>query len=138
MSQVQGGCLCGAVRYHCDAEPVMTAICQCTRCQRQSGSAFSVNLGIPKGSLKFTGDQPTVFEDKGASGLPVHRLFCNKCGSPIVSMVEATQGLDWLKSGTLDDRSWLQPQASIWCDSAQPWVKLPEGIAQFAQSPPAA
>lgn len=42
MSKIEGGCLCGAVRYTCAAEPVMTAICQCTHCQRQSGSAFSV------------------------------------------------------------------------------------------------
>ena len=138
MPKIQGGCLCGAVRYQSDSEPVITAICQCTHCQKQSGSAFSVNVGIAKGSLKFTGDQPATYEDKGASGLPVHRLFCSKCGSPIVSDVEATPELDWLKSGTLDDTSWIQPQVSIWCDSSQPWVSLPEGISLFPQSPPAA
>jgi hypothetical protein len=138
MSKIQGGCLCGAVRYTCAAEPVMTAICQCTHCQRQSGSAFSVNVGIPKGSLQYTGDFPATFEDIGGSGLPVHRRFCNKCGSPIVSEVEATPTLDWLKSGTLDDRSWLQPQVSVWCDSAQPWVKLPDAMPKFPTSPPAA
>ena len=112
MSKIQGGCLCGEVRYQSDAEPVMTAICQCTHCQRQSGSAFSVNVGIPKGSLKFTHGAPATYEDKGSSGLPVHRMFCGKCGSPIFSSVEATPNLDWLKSGTLDDTSWLQPQVS--------------------------
>ena len=65
MSKIEGGCLCGAVRYTCAAEPVMTAICQCTHCQRQSGSAFSVNVGIPKGSLQYTGDIPATFEDIG-------------------------------------------------------------------------
>ena len=138
MSKIQGGCLCGAVRYTSTAEPVMTAICQCTHCQRQSGSAFSVNVGIPKGSLQYTGDIPATFEDKGTSGQPVHRRFCNKCGSPIVSEVEATPTLDWLKSGTLDDPSWLQPQVSVWSDSGQPWVKLPDAMPKFPTSPPAA
>jgi hypothetical protein len=92
----------------------------------------------PKGSLQYIGDLPATFEDLGASGLPVHRRFCNKCGSPIVSEAEATPTLDWLKSGTLDDRSWLQPQVSVWCDSAQPWVKLPDAMPKFPTSPPAA
>jgi len=79
---------------------MVTAICQCTHCQRQSGSAFSVNVGIPKGSLQFSGDVPATCEDKGASGQPVHRRrFCSKCASPIVSEVDATPTLDWLKSG---------------------------------------
>ena len=40
MTKIQGGCLGGAVRYTRAAEPLMTAICQCLKCQRQSGGAF--------------------------------------------------------------------------------------------------
>ncbi len=138
MSQILGGCLCGAVRFQLAADPVMTAICHCTHCQRQSGGAFSVNIGIPRGSLKFTAGATATFEDKGDSGLPVHRHFCARCGSPIVSVVEATPDLDWVKAGTLDDTSWVKPQVAVWCQSAQPWVSLPATIAQFAQSPPTA
>lgn len=138
MSKIQGGCLCGAIRYTSKAEPVMTAICQCTRCQRQSGSAFSVNVGIPKGSLEYQGEPPATFQDMGGSGQPVLRRFCSKCGSPIVSEVAATPNLDWLKSGTLDDTSWLRPQVSIWCESGQPWVSLPELMPKFPKSPPPA
>ena len=136
MPKIEGGCLCGAVRYTCDQQPVVTAICLCTHCQRQSGSAFSVNLGIPKGSLKLTGDSLVSYRDTGSSGQPVHRKFCGKCGSPILSDVEATPQVDFLKAGTLDDPSWVQPQAAIWCNSAQPWTTLPEGIPQFPESPP--
>ena len=37
-----GGCLCGAVRYRCEGEPESVGICQCERCQRQSGSSFLI------------------------------------------------------------------------------------------------
>ncbi len=137
MSEITGGCLCGAVRYACAAPAVMTALCHCTHCQKQSGSAFSVNVGIPKGSLQFTAGKTTSYEDKGTSGLPVHRHFCAQCGSPIFSDVEATPQLDWLKAGTLDDTSWVKPSANIWCASAQGWVPYPEGAPQFPQNPPA-
>lgn len=137
MAKIQGGCLCGAVRYRADGEPAMVAICQCTHCQRQSGAAYSVNVGIAKGSLQFSGDLPATYEDRGSSGLPVHRRFCAKCGSPIFSQVDSSPQLDWLKAGTLDDTSWVQPQAAVWCASAQPWVRLPAELPQFAQNPPA-
>ena len=137
MSKIEDGCLCGAVRYTSPLAPVVTANCNCTHCQRQSGAAFSINVGIPKGSLQYTGETPATYEDTGTSGLPVHRRFCATCGSPIVSEVEATPTLDWLKAGTLDDMSWVKPEVSVWCSSAQPWVKLPDGIPQFAQNPPA-
>jgi hypothetical protein len=137
MTNMVGGCLCGAVRYSAVAEPAIVALCSCTHCQKQSGAAFSVNIGIPKGALTFTSGKTTVFEDKGSSGMPVYRHFCSKCGSPIYSDVVAIPGLDIIKAGTLDDSSWVKPAVSVWCDSAQKWVKQPEGMPTFAQNPPA-
>src|SRR5687768_15734380 len=51
MSKVKGSCLCGGVRYESAAEPLMTAVCHCENCQRQSGTAFSIIVGVPAGSL---------------------------------------------------------------------------------------
>ena len=99
--------------------------------------SLSVNIGIPTGALTFTCGKTTVFEDKGSSGMPVYRHFCSKCGSPIYSDVVAIPGLDIIKAGTLDDSSWVKPAISVWCESAQKWLKQPEGMATFAQNPPA-
>src|SRR6187551_1629262 len=55
MPKISGGCLCGAVRYECNAEPFGTAICHCTHCQKVSGSAFSVNVVVPAPSLTWLG-----------------------------------------------------------------------------------
>lgn len=62
MSKQTGGCLCGQVQYELDGEPVATALCHCTNCQRQSGAAFSVNLLIAESQLTLQGDL-TTFED---------------------------------------------------------------------------
>jgi hypothetical protein len=32
---ITGGCLCGAIRYACDAEPLGAYLCHCTDCQPQ-------------------------------------------------------------------------------------------------------
>ena len=138
MRQIIGGCLCGKVRYESDAEPIMVAICHCTHCQKQSGSAFSVNIAIPKGSLRFISGKTTIYEDKGSSGMPVYRHFCSSCGSPIYSDVAAVPQVDFLKSGTLDNANWVKPKISIWCESAQNWVVNPSDVNSFPQNPPAA
>lgn len=136
MRELKGGCLCGAVRYRCNAEPLMTALCHCRNCQRQTGTAFSILVAVPKGALVMEGAEPSTYHDVGDSGLPVLRKFCPKCGSPIVSEVAATPAMDWVKAGTLDDTSWLQPQVNIWCASAQPWVQLNEAIPGIPGNPP--
>jgi len=138
MTMISGGCLCGAIRYTSEASPALVAVCHCTHCQRQSGGAFSVNVGVPKGSLRFTSGTTKVFEDRGSSGMPVYRHFCSTCGSPIFSDVVSTPQLDWLKAGTLDDHSWVKPAVNVWCESAQSWVAYPEGVPRFPQNPPAA
>ena len=51
-NNVVGGCLCGGVRYASEAEPVLTALCHCRHCQKQTSSAFSVLVALPKGSLR--------------------------------------------------------------------------------------
>lgn len=42
----EGGCACGAVRYRLASEPLFTHCCHCLNCQRQTGSAFVINLLI--------------------------------------------------------------------------------------------
>lgn len=136
MSTLTGGCLCGAIRYTVGAPPALTAMCHCTHCQRQSGSAFSTNLGVPSAALQITQGQTKVYQDTGSSGQPVYRHFCGDCGSPIYSDVVAMPGLAWLKAGTLDDTSSVQPGAEVWCRSAQPWVMQPSQRARFDENPP--
>jgi hypothetical protein len=75
MASIKGGCLCGSVRYSSEAEPVMTAVCHCKHCQRQSGSAFSPLVAVQKGTLDIDRTFLTVFNDIGESGLSVKRSF---------------------------------------------------------------
>ncbi|MFQ5955653.1 MAG: GFA family protein [Kiloniellales bacterium] len=136
MSQIKGGCLCGAVRYQSDAEPVMVVACHCITCQKNTGSAFSLNLGIPENSVTFAGESLATYEDRsGASGKPFHRRFCSRCGSPIYGQGDAYSGLVFIKAGTLDDPSWAKPTAHIWCAEKQPWVTIEEDVAQLPGGP---
>ena len=136
MTKIAGSCLCGAVRYRSDAEPAMTAVCHCENCQRQSGTALSIIVGVPAGSIVFEGENSlATYADRADSGRSVNRRFCKSCGSPIVSLVEMMPNVHFIKAGTLDDKSWLKPTMHLWCDSAQPWVEIPAGMQKFAKNP---
>lgn len=132
MTDREGGCLCGAVRYVLKADPLMTAVCHCTHCQRQSGGVFSTNLAIPDAAYVQTGETK-VFTDKGDSGKAVWRHFCGNCGSPILSKVEVMPGLALVKAGTLDDMSGLKPGIEVYTDHAAAWVAPIAGAQRFAQ-----
>jgi hypothetical protein len=56
MPNIIGGCLCGSVRYESEAEPILTAVCHCRHCQKQTSSAFSIFIVLPKGSLRIEGE----------------------------------------------------------------------------------
>ncbi len=72
MPNIAGGCLCGSVRYMSEAEPVLTALCHCADCQKQTSSAFSVLVAVPQGTLRLEGQGLAVFEGVGerAAGDP--------------------------------------------------------------------
>ncbi|MCI4429440.1 MAG: GFA family protein [Burkholderiales bacterium] len=136
MTAVAGGCLCGAIRFQSDAMPGMVAVCHCTTCQKSTGSAFALILGMPKDSVAIVGEGLTTYEDhSGTSGKPFYRTFCSHCGSPISGSGDAYPGLLFLKGGTLDDPSWLKPGAHIWCAEKQPWVTIEEHVPQMAGNP---
>jgi hypothetical protein len=117
---------------------MVTLLCHCTDCQRQTGTAFSIVVGVERDMLEIAGTSlgsfTTIGEDTHEA---VERQFCSACGSPIVSLPAATPDLAFIKAGTLDDRSWLEPEMELWSRSAHPYVSFDEEArGVFARSVP--
>jgi hypothetical protein len=132
MTERTGGCLCGAVRYRIKSDPLATAVCHCTHCQKQSGAMFSTNLVVPESQYEQTGETK-VYADAGDSGQAVLRCFCAACGSPILSKAGIMPGMVLVKAGTLDDFSGLTPAIEVYADHAATWVAPVAGARRFAQ-----
>jgi hypothetical protein len=130
----EGGCLCRAVRFSLSADPFVTAVCHCTHCQKQSGSVMSAVLAIPEGAYAQTGET-RAYADRGDSGGRVMREFCPACGSPILSRVEASPGVVYVKIGALDDPSSVTPAVEVYVDHAAPWLAAVPGAQRFPQAP---
>jgi hypothetical protein len=133
---ITGRCMCGSVSYSAEADPVVQAVCHCTDCQRQTGSPFTVVVGVPRAALTVQGSTlasfTTVGEDHGGD---TERNFCSACGSPLFSVAAVAPELALIKAGSLDDASWLEPAAEFWTSSAQPWSPRFEQAAAFDRGP---
>ena len=73
MLKNERGCYCGSLRYAVAGDPLNTAICHCKSCQRQTGSAYSVIIAVPRGSLSMDGSVATyeITGDNGAVSRPI-------------------------------------------------------------------
>lgn len=134
MAKIEGGCLCGQLRYSSDADPVFTGFCHCKSCQKLTGTAFSVVVAVPSPMLTVTGDSK-VFDSQGDSGQGTHSTFCPTCGSSVIGTADIMQGISMIRAGTLDDTSWLKPTMEIYCDSKQPWVSVAGDHQSFPKMP---
>ncbi|HXT78252.1 MAG TPA: GFA family protein [Acetobacteraceae bacterium] len=134
MPLYKGGCLCGAVRYTVDADPIpgRRLLCHCEDCQRQTGSAFAAAAAFPSDRVVVTGDMTTFTMPGGQTGEPMHRRFCRRCGSSMTIHKDGT-GRMLIMAGTLDDKSLFTPEVNLFCDFAPAWVTMPANCENHAR-----
>jgi len=120
---LSGHCLCKAVTYTIDADPILTGYDHCDDCQRQTGSTYSLVVVVPEDKVKISGPTKS-WAGKADSGNTVHRIFCSECGSPIAHNPEAAPIMA-IKAGTLDTKikQTLKPTVEIWTASKLPFMK---------------
>lgn len=133
---VTGGCLCGAVRYTFDAEPVAVRQCWCRLCQYLGAGTATANVVVPRESLSLTGTL-SDFAATADSGNVMHRQFCPTCGTPVGGYAEVRPHLYVLRIGTLDDPGRYPPQVTIWTDAAPAWAPIDHDLPTLPGQPPA-
>jgi len=130
-----GGCLCGAVRYACSAEPMIAGHCHCEDCRRSSGSSRSSHLAVPEESVAMSG-ATTAYPRPAASGNVVTRHFCPTCGAPVFSRNAGMPGMMFLRASSLDDLEVFKPQMHVYAARAPSWDRPREGLPAFDMMPP--
>src|SRR6267143_2309114 len=128
-----GGCACGAVRYESKAEPVMMLHCHCRDCQRSSGGPFSSLIVVPSETFKLSQGSLRFYGSLSEAGGKTHRGFCPDCGSPILAKPDAVPHLVAIRTASLDDPSWFNPQVDVWTsDAHSKALKKAAGIRAFS------
>ncbi len=121
--KVDGACYCGYLTFGAEIDPQDVAICNCTDCQRLSGTAFRVVVPAIEGSFRLLSGEPTIFLKAAESGNQRKIAFCPKCGTNIYSAPgDAKSAFFGLRVGTLRQAKELMPMHQLWKRSALPWL----------------
>ncbi len=132
---VEGGCLCGAVRYRITGAPLAAYNCHCRDCQRTSGGTHTLSLPIARERFEHVQGEVTHYDKPADSGRVVRMHGCARCGARLWNEPLASPQMLVVKPGTLDDPSWAVPVGNIWTDSALPWVVIDPDLVNFARQP---
>ena len=126
----EGGCSCGAVRYRLTSDPLFTHCCHCLNCQRQTGSAFVINLLIETDGLELLAGDPQPVAVPRDDGSEQQIFRCPTCQVAVFSQY-GHPGVRFVRGGTLDEPSSIEPDVHIFTRSKLPWITLPESTPAF-------
>ncbi|MFJ4346225.1 GFA family protein [Pseudomonas sp. NPDC089401] len=131
-----GQCRCGQVAIDIEAQqlPPLYA-CHCLNCQRWSGSAFGLHLLCGAAAVRVTGEVVTYMHEH--QGQTSTQSLCGVCHTRLFNETTAAPGMRVVRAGVLDGAQAWVPVAHIWTRRRQPWVVLPQGVAQWEETPTA-
>src|SRR5262245_19023645 len=133
MAKLEGGCLCGAVRYEAAELTGPIVHCHCPTCRKAHGSAFATTARTSRASFRWVqgGDLVRAFESSPGK----RRHFCSRCGSHLVAEWESEPEVI-LRLGSLDGDPGARPVAHIWTELKAPWYDLDAKLPQMARGRP--
>jgi hypothetical protein len=126
----EGGCSCGAIRYRLTSDPMFTHCCHCLNCQRQTGSAFVINLMIEADRLEMLAGAPQPVDVPRDDGSAQRIFRCPACQVAVFSLYTRPD-VRFVRAGTLDDPSGVSPDVHIFVKSKLGWITLPESVPAF-------
>ena len=130
-----GSCLCGAVRFEIVEPLVGAGYCHCTRCQRRTGTAASVNGSAPRGAVRVTSGEDLLrafVPEDGAA-----KVFCTACGGQLWSHVRDDPEQKSVRLGTIDGDPGVRPAYHQYVAYAAAFEALPDdGLPRYDERRP--
>jgi hypothetical protein len=129
-----GGCLCGAVRFEVTEPPLGAGYCHCTRCQRRTGTAASIQAQVAPGSVRILSGEELLRAYEPPDGFA--KVFCSACGSSLWSRRPNGDVLS-VRFGVFDRDPGLRPTYRQYVAYAADWEPIPDdGLERFPESRP--
>jgi hypothetical protein len=134
MTEVTGGCFCGAVRFRFGEKAFQVRMCWCRDCQYLASGNASVNAIFRSETFTVTGEMQEYLSTAD-SGTAMRRRFCPRCGTQLFSEAFSRPEIVVVRAGTLDDPEVGRPSAAIWTSSAPSWVHFDDDIPKIEGQP---
>lgn len=131
---LEGGCLCGAVRYRLDAEPFGAGYCHCSMCRKSSGAPVIAAASVPRSAMTLLKGEQALRRYRSSD--KVHRLFCGDCGGQLFfDVIDEPDSIDfWL--GSLDEPDRVPPTFHIYDADRVAWLDIADNLPRHPASRP--
>jgi hypothetical protein len=126
-SSFEGRCLCGAVRYRLNGEPLVSGMCHCRTCRRTCAAPMLPFITFPLNRFTLTRGKPAEFH----SSPQVTRSFCGVCGTPLTYRNDGHGDEIDVMTCSLDDPEVCPPSHHIWVSHKLGWVQLSDGLPAY-------
>ena len=119
MTNLAGGCQCGAIRFLVTCAPTSTYICHCRMCQKAAGGPFGCFAIVPAAHFNWTRGSAAQW---ASSSFGV-RQFCAACGTQ-VGYRYFDEREQYLTLGSFDDfqADIIAPTIQFGIESKVAWV----------------
>ncbi len=121
---LQGGCLCGHVRYRASPDHREGYYCHCRMCQLAFGNTRAAYMNLRKAEVEWQ-RAPAYY----ASSKIARRGFCSRCGTPLSFEFLDSERMD-LSVGSLDDPSLIKPSEHFAVESRLAAWHAPDGLPE--------
>ncbi|MGA2399004.1 MAG: GFA family protein [Steroidobacteraceae bacterium] len=125
---IEGGCLCGAVRYRLGEAPSSSVNCHCRSCRRASGAPVVAWITVRRPQFTILSGVPAVFH----SSPGVTRRFCSHCGTGLTYESERHPHTIDVTSASLDDPEAYPPTADVLLEDKLSWQATSPHTEKFA------
>ncbi len=125
---LEGGCLCGAIRYRATGTPSDLTHCHCEDCRKASGAPFVAWASFRRAEFAFTKGQPAQIDWARRV-----RGFCPRCGTTLTFQTREDADEIDVTISSLDDPTAFAPRDHIWVEDQLPWIKLADGLPRYAR-----
>ena len=132
---VRGSCLCAAVGFVVEGQPLRAVNCHCGRCRRARSAAHAANLFTAADGVRFTRGESHRISYKVPQARFFTQVFCRACGSPL-PRIDPERGIAVVPMGALDDDPGIRPQFHIFVGSKAPWFDIADDLPQHAEAAP--
>ena len=129
-----GSCQCGAINVAIQTDRLVSYVCHCLECKKQSASAFAISVPLMAEAVTISGKM-SVYTRAAHSGATTSCFFCENCGTRIYHQSSNSPERLTLKGGVLDNAKSLNPVAHLWTKRKADWVELPASVESYREQP---
>lgn len=134
---LEGGCLCGAIRYRLTGPSLFVSQCCCRDCQKATGTGHTTIVGVHNSQLALEGE-PKTYTNSGDTGGSVTRHFCGRCAGRLYTSGDLPGEVIMVQAGSLDDPDSISPQSVIYLKDAVAWDHFDPALPKFGTMQPRA